>query len=487
MLLFHSIIGQNKALRKEDEMTKIRQFDLAVIGAGPGGYVAAIKASQMGKSVALIEKTHLGGTCLNVGCIPTKTLLASSQVLHSVKQAEQYGIETGPVKFHYQKMKERKDSVVFGIRKSLEGLIKTNGITILKGLAKFQSPHDLKILGNNPELIHAKTIIIATGSDTLDIPAFPCDHKRIVNSNSILEITELPKTLAVIGGGYIGCEFASLFIELGVKVTIVEALPSIIAMQGESLSDFLSKAFKKKGMKILTDTMVEKIDHMKHNLKLHFKNGESLYADMALVAIGRKLNTTGLAIENAGISLNDRGAINVNDKMATNVPGIYAIGDITGKAMLAHVASHQGMIAAVNACGGEAKMHYNAVPSVIFTLPEIAVVGLNVQEAKKKGLEPMTGRFPFQALGKSIATMHTEGFAEIVCDKNTTQILGAQVVGCNAATMIAEIALAITNELTLDCILETIHAHPTVSEAWLEAALIANDTPIHFPPKIRRP
>lgn len=467
-------------------MTEKRQFDLAVIGAGPGGYVAAIKAAQMGKSVALIEKEYLGGTCLNVGCIPTKTLLASSQVLHSVKQAEQYGIETGPVKFHYNKMKERKDGVVSGIRKSLEGLLKTNGITILKGLAEFQSPHDLKISGENSEFIHAEKIIIATGSDTLDIPAFPCDHKRIVNSSSILEVTELPKSLAVIGGGYIGSEFASLFVELGVKVTIVEALPSIIAMQGKKLSDVLSKAFKKKGMEILTDTMVEKIDQTESGLKLHFKNGESLGADMALVAIGRKLNTKGLAIEKAGISLSDRGAIDVNDKMETNVPGIYAIGDVTGKAMLAHVASHQGIITAVNACGGEAKMHYNAVPAVIFTLPEIAMVGMNLEEAKEKGFDVISGQFPFQALGKSIATMHIEGFAEIVCDKNTKQILGAQVVGSEASTMIAEIALAITNELTLDCISETIHAHPTVAEAWLEAALIANDTPIHFPPKTRK-
>ena len=467
-------------------MTEKRQFDLAVVGAGPGGYVAAIKAAQMGKNVALIEKQYLGGTCLNVGCIPTKTLLASSEVLHNVKQAEQYGIETGPVKFHYNKMKARKDGVVSGIRRSLEGLLKSNGITIVNGLAEFQSPNTLKITGKHPQIISANKIIIATGSDTLDIPAFPCDHKRIVNSTSILEVTELPQSLAIIGGGYIGCEFASLFVELGVKVTIVEALPSIIAMQGKKLSDVLAKAFMKKGMEILTDTMVEKIDQTENGLILHFQNGESLESDMALVAIGRKLNTQGLAIEKAGISLSDRGAIAVNDKMETNVPGIFAIGDVTGKAMLAHVASHQGIIAAVNAFGGEAKMHYNAVPAVIFTLPEIAMVGMNLDEAKEKGYDAVSGQFPFQALGKSVATMHTEGFAEIISDKKTKQILGAQVVGHEAATLIAEIALAITNELTLDCISETIHAHPTLAEAWLEAALIASDTPIHFPPKIRK-
>ncbi|MCK4934872.1 MAG: FAD-dependent oxidoreductase, partial [Simkaniaceae bacterium] len=250
-------------------MTDIQRFDLAVIGAGPGGYVAAIKAAQMGKSVALIEKEYLGGTCLNVGCIPTKTLLAGSQVLHTIKQAEKYGIETGPVKFHYRKMKERKDNVVSGIRKSLEGLIKSNGITIFHGLAEFVTPQEIKISGDTKQLIFAEKTIIATGSDTLDIPAFPCDHKKIVNSSSILELEELPKSLVIIGGGYIGCEFASLFVELGVKVTIVEALPSIIAMQGKKLSDFLSRAFKKKGMEILTETMVENIEQTGSGLKIH--------------------------------------------------------------------------------------------------------------------------------------------------------------------------------------------------------------------------
>ncbi|MEX0961616.1 MAG: dihydrolipoyl dehydrogenase [Simkaniaceae bacterium] len=460
-------------------------FDIAVIGAGPGGYVAAIKAAQEGSRVALIEKGHLGGTCLNVGCIPTKTLLANSSLYHKIKAASSYGIHTGEVSIDYAKMKSRKDDVVSNIRTSLEGLIQSNQITIIRGLAKFTSKNDLKVKGEDERTLHFKKAIIATGSAPLDIPAFPCDHKKVVNSTSILEITEIPKHLVIIGGGYIGCEFASLFNELGSQVTIVEALPSIVMLQGETVAKSLTAAFEKQGITIKCESLCEGIDHNNKGLNVKLKGGEALQCDMALISIGRSVNTSNLGLDRAGVAVSEKGMIVVNDKMETSAPHIYAVGDVTGIAMLAHVASHQGIIAAANATGHEAKMHYHAVPAVIFTTPEIATVGMTLEEAKEKGYKAKVGKFPFQALGKSQAAIETEGFSQVIIDEVTKEILGAQVIGHEASTLIAEMALAIQNELTSDCIIDTIHAHPTVAEAWLEAALLANDTPIHFPPKKR--
>ncbi len=462
------------------------KFDLAVIGAGPGGYVAAIKAAQTGKKVALIEKGELGGTCLNVGCIPTKTLLAGADVVHKIRKAEGFGISVGSISFNYAKMKTRKDTVVGSIRKSLEGLLQSNKISILRGQAEFTSPSELKIKGQNNLLLSADKIIIATGSEPLDIRAFPCDHQRIFNSSSILEMTELPKSLAIVGGGYIGCEFASLYAELGVKVTILEALPSIVSTQGKGIADALSKAFVKKGIDIKTGVSVEGIEHAGEGLIIRLKGGDTISSERALIAIGRRIVSQNLNLQAAGVLTDDKGAISVNEKMETSVPGIYAIGDVTGKFLLAHVASHQGIIAASNAMGIPAAMHYDAVPAVIFTQPEIATVGMTLEQAQEAGLPAGIGKFPFQALGKSIAAMETDGFTQVVCNTKTGQILGAQAVGHEASTLIAEMALAIANELTLESVTETIHAHPTVAEAWLEAALIAMDTPIHYPPRMKK-
>ncbi len=465
----------------EDKKT----YDIAVIGAGPGGYVAAIKAAQLGKSVALIEKNYLGGTCLNVGCIPTKTLLANSSLLKKIKDAKNYGISIGELSFDYSKMKQRKDDVILKIRTSLEGLLKQNKIEIFMGHASFTSPKEIKIKGEKNLLIQAKKIIIATGSEPLDIKSFPCDHKKILNSTSILEITELPKSIAIVGGGYIGCEFASLFVELGVKVTIIEALDSILTLLGPAIAGSLQEIFTKQGMEIRTKVSVKTIEKSENHVKIILSDGKEFDADMALISIGRKTVSSNMDIEKAGVKVNEKGMIEVNEKMESSVPNIYAIGDVTGELQLAHVASHQGIVAAINACGGNMHMDYHAAPAVVFTTPEIAFVGLTLEQAKEKGYNAATGAFPFQALGKSLASGDTEGFAQIIIDKTTGQILGAQVVGHEASTLIAELTLALQNELTVDCIAETIHAHPTVSEAWLEAALIAKETPIHFPPQKR--
>jgi dihydrolipoamide dehydrogenase len=468
-------------------MAEKQYYDLIVIGAGTGGYVAAIKAAQLGKKVALVEKGDLGGTCLNVGCIPTKTMIANAHVLEKIKHAADFGISVGSISIDYAKMKERKDGVISKIRKGLEGLIKSHGVTIIRGAAEFTGPKEIKVKGQDNVILHAENVIIASGSEPMDVKAFPCDsNHKIYNSTTILEMTQLPKTLAIIGGGYIGCEFASLYAELGVKVILLEALPMIVSLQGKAISDTLTAAFKKKGIDVQTGVMVEGIDKTASGLSIRVKDKSPIEADAVLVSIGRKVVSQGMGIQNAGVLISERGQITVNDKMETNVPGIYAVGDVTGKLMLAHVAAHQGITAAINATGGEAVMHYNAVPAVIFTSPEIAMVGLTQEEAVEKGYTVGTGKFPFQVLGKAIATMDTDGFAQVVIDKKTGQILGAQVVGYEAASLIAEMTLAIANELTIDCLADTIHAHPTLPEALHEAGLMAMDIPLHMPPKVKK-
>jgi dihydrolipoamide dehydrogenase len=463
-------------------MEQKRKFKVAVIGGGPAGYVAAIQAAHSGHLVALIEAEDMGGTCLNWGCIPTKTLLAGAEVYHKMKNASHYGITCENLSFDFAKMKDRKDEVIMKIRKSLEGLIASHKVTIIQGFGQLISPHEIKITGDASEIIEAENIIIATGSRPKKIASLPFDYEKVHDSSSMLEVSELPKKVVIIGGGVIGCEFASLYAEFGVEVIILEALSSLIPLEAKAVSQALTAAFTKKGIECKTGVFVEKIEHVPNGLKVHIKDSEPIDCDMALVAIGRDINTSGIGLEKAGVLTDDKGAIIVNEKMQTTVPHIYAIGDITAKVMLAHVASHQGIVAAKNATGEESYMHYQAVPNVIFTHPEIATVGLSLEAALAKGYKAHVGKFPFLALGKSIAAIETEGFAQVVVDSTNGLILGAQVVGYEASCLIAEMTLAIQNEMTLDSITETIHAHPTIAESWLEASLIATGKPIHFPP-----
>jgi dihydrolipoyl dehydrogenase len=466
-------------------MVEKKKYNVVVIGGGPGGYVAAIKASQNGKSVALVEGGKLGGTCLNVGCIPTKALLANSELLHKIRHAEDFGISVGEVKFDFGAMVDRKDRVVTGIVNNLEGLIRSNKVDIFKGHGRFTSPNELKVLGEENVVLEGDSFIIATGSEPKVIPAFPFDFERVHSSTSMLEVRELPKKLAIIGGGYIGCEAASLYAAMGVEVVILEMLPNIVATEGKDVSAALTKAFERQGIEMRCNVVVEGVDRSESGVSVRLKDELAVAADMCLVSVGRKFNSDDVGLEKAGVPVTQMGTIAVNERMETEVEGIYAIGDVTGKALLAHVASHQGMVAATNAAGGDATMHYNAVPSVIFTHPEVASVGMTLEKATEAGYDAAVGRFPFQALGRSVATMETEGFAQVVSEKKTGRILGAQVVGSGASALIAEMALAITGELTVETVIDTIHAHPTISEGWLEASLMAEGTPLHLPPKRR--
>lgn len=461
-------------------MTKKQKFDLIVLGGGPGGYPAAIRAAQYGKSVALVEAKELGGTCLNRGCIPSKTLIANAEVWQHIKEAKHFGITVDNPSFDYEQMIDRKNRVVANLRKGVEGLIASNGIKLFRGFGKFTSPNEIKVLGEDNVILTADKIIIATGSEPRSISAFPFDYKKIHDSTSLLDLKKIPKSIVIVGGGIIGCEFASLFALLGVDVTILELLPRLLPMEEKNVAEALTKAFKKRGVKIHTGVQVAEISTTKSGIKAKLADDKSFDADIALVAIGRTLNTSNIGLEKAGIAPQENGLLRVDNHMETDVKGIYAIGDIASKWWLAHVASHQGLVAATHACGHHAEMLYNAVPSVIFTHPEIATVGMTLESALEKGYAAKIGAFPFQALGKAQAALQTEGFAQIVFDKKTGQLLGAQVVGHEASALIAEMAVAIANELTIECITETIHAHPTLPEAWLEAAFVGIGYPLHI-------
>jgi dihydrolipoamide dehydrogenase len=463
-----------------------QKFDIVVIGAGPGGYPAAIRAAQRGKRVALIEANEVGGTCLNRGCIPSKALIANAELFSRLRVAKEFGISIGEPSFDFSQMADRKDRIVANLRKNVETLLSSNRISLFRGFGQFVAPKEIKVTGKDNALLVADKVIIATGSEPRSIPSFPCDGEKIHDSTSLLALKSLPKSLVIIGGGVIGCEFASLYATLGVKVTILEMLPRLIPMEAKEVSQALDKAFEKKGMKIYTDVKVETIDRKEAGIEVKIANGAPIEAEMALVAVGRTLNTSKIGLEKAGIVVQDNGLISVNDKMETNVDGVYAIGDIASKWWLAYVATHQGLVAADNACGHEAHMHYDAVPSVIFTHPEIATVGLSFDDAVAKGYRAKKEAFPFLALGKAQAVSDTEGFAQMVVDEKTGQVLGAQVVGFEASTLISEMSLAIANELTLECLTETLHPHPTFGEIWLEAGLLAAGKPIHLPPKIKK-
>lgn len=455
-------------------------FDLVVLGGGPGGYVAAIRAANKGAKVALIESKELGGTCLNRGCIPTKSLLASASLLNKLELVKEHGITIGEKSFNFSLMKERKDRIVEKLRRGVEGLMLSQSITVVKGHGRFISPNEIQVDGTD-RVISAPKIIIATGSEPRALPFAKVDGDKIHDSTTLLQLTHLPKSMVIIGGGFIGCEFASLFQALGVDVTIVELMPQILPIESREIGDVLATALKKRGIKIECGVQVEELKVESGRVICRLKEGRSFDVDLVLISVGRKFNTDDIGLEKCGIVTEKNGAIAVDDYLETAVKGIYAIGDITNKWLLAHVASHQGIIAADNALGAKTRSEYNAIPSVVYTSPEIATVGLSLEKAKAAGLEAKVAKFPFMALGKAHLANETEGFAQIVVDAKSGVILGAQAVGAHAATMIAEMVVAIKEKLTVEKLSETIHAHPTTPEAWLEASFIALDMPLHVP------
>ncbi|WP_349821558.1 dihydrolipoyl dehydrogenase [Chlamydia abortus] len=455
-------------------------FDCVVIGAGPGGYVAAITAAQQGLKTALIEEQQAGGTCLNRGCIPSKALLVGAGIVSQIKHANQFGIHIDGYSIDYPAMVQRKNTVINGIRQGLEGLIRSNKITVLHGRGSLISSTEVRVKGQDTSVIKSQYIIIATGSESRPFPGVPFSS-RILCSTGILNLTELPKKLAIIGGGVIGCEFASLFHTLGVEITIIEVAEQILSVNNADISKTMLDKFSRQGIRIITKASIHALEDLGDRVRITVNEQTEEY-DYVLVAIGRQFNTTDIGLDNAGVIRDNRGIIPVDETMRTNVANIFAIGDITGKWLLAHVASHQGIVAGKNAASHNEIMDYSAVPAVIFTLPEVAMVGLSLEAAQQQGIPVKLTKFPFKAIGKAVAMAEADGFAAIISHETTQQILGAYVVGPHAASLIAEMTLAVRNELTLPCIYETIHAHPTLAEVWAESALLATNHPLHLPP-----
>lgn len=459
---------------------------VAILGAGPGGYVAALKLAQLGAEVTVVESDEVGGTCLNRGCIPTKTILASSEMYAKTKELESFGIDaSGSITPNMQKILERKGKVVSTQVKGIRGLFKSWGVVLKEGKGTFISPKEIKVSlkDSTEETITADVFIIATGSRPAQIPTFPFDGKNIISSTEALELREIPKSLLIVGAGVIGCEFACIYSELGSEITIVELLPRAVSTEDEAVSKLLEKELKKKKIKLITEIKVEKVEVRDDGVHTFLSNGKELIAEKVLVSIGRAFNTNGIGLEGAGVSTGPRKEIPVNEKLQTNVPHIYAIGDVTGGILLAHVASKQGLIAAENIMGADKKFDSSVVPAAIFTSPEIGSVGLREHQAKEKGLDYTTGEFQFRALGKAHAMGEISGFIKIIAEKKSDKILGAHIIGPHASDLIHEFAVAMHGGLKVKDIADTIHAHPTLSEGLMEASEDAHDMAIHAPKK----
>lgn len=462
------------------------KYDLVVIGAGPGGYPAAIRAAQLGLKTAIVEKEAFGGTCLNWGCIPTKALLASASLYYQARSCDGMGVKFGDASFDYKAMVERKNGIVSKLTGGVQQLLKAHGVEVITGTARFETAQQLSVLSETGETrwLTASRVIIAAGSVSA-MPGFIPRHRRVVESRKFLDLTQLPKSLVILGGGVIGCEFACLAAQLGVKVTMVEMLEDILPVVDRDVRRVLRKQLEVLGVVIRTGAPLQDIKANDKGVSGRF-NEETITGDMLLVAIGRTADTAALNLERAGVSADERGLISVDSSCRTSVPAIFAVGDIVaGNQQLAHVATSQGVLAAEVAAGQRRKIE-TVIPSCIFTTPEIGVVGLTEAQAKTDGREIKVAKFSFMALGKALAAGTPEGFVKLIADPENDQLLGAQVVGANATELIATAALAIRNELTSLEFGRTIHSHPTMAESWMEAAHALHDACVHTPPRRRR-
>src|SRR5205809_3155183 len=454
-------------------------FDVVVIGGGPGGYVAALRAAQLGAKTAIVEKDRMGGTCLVRGCIPTKALLHSSELYTLAKGGQPFGLVAENIRFDWPAAQKRKGQVVDQLVKGVEGLLKAGGVTSYKGAARLAGKGVVDVSG---EQLQAKDIVIATGSAVARIPLPGAE--LTIDSDQILELKEVPRRLAVIGGGVVGMEFAAMFAALGSKVTVLEMLPQVLAMVDSDLVAVYTKHLSGLGGEIHTNSKVSRVVKQDGGLQVQFSTGGeggAVDADQVLLAVGRVPFTQGLDADKAGVKL-DRGRVVVDEHLHTDADGIWAIGDVIGGIMLAHVASYEGVCAVENIAGhGNRVPDYHAAPNCIYTDPEIAHVGLGEKEAKDKGIDVKIGKFPFAASGRALTLGQSEGFAKVIADASSGRLLGAHIIGPRATDLIAEATLAIQNGLTMEQLDLTIHAYPTLPESLMEAALAAQGRAIHIP------
>lgn len=456
----------------------MKKYDIIIIGAGPGGYVAAIKAAQLGAKVALIEKEALGGVCLNIGCIPTKALIKSAKIYRNIVNSEKYGItlDQKSIKADWPAIVERKDQIVKRLTGGVGMLLSRNGVEVIKGEAKVLDPNHVEV---NGETLEAKNLILATGASPI-IPPIPGVEEAykagiIVTSRELLSLDKLPEKLVIIGGGVIGVEFATIFGTFGTEVTILEKLDRILMNVDDDARNIILKILKRNKIEIITGATVTAVNG---NEVSYEKDGKTLTVNgnKVLMSVGMRPNIK--AFEHLNLAT-ERGAIVTNERLQTSIPNVYAIGDLNGKLMLAHVASHEGIVAVENIMGKDSTVDYSKMPSGIYGFPEIAMVGLTEAQAKEQGYDYQVGKFPFTALGKALADGETDGFVKIIADKKYGEILGVHIVAENAMEMISEGSITMELEGTTSEISSTVHPHPSLSEAFMEAAMAALNKPIH--------
>jgi dihydrolipoyl dehydrogenase len=462
------------------------RYDVVIIGAGPGGYVAAIRAAQLGLKTACVEsRGSLGGTCLNIGCIPSKALLQSSEKFAETKQGlAEHGVTVGEIGLNLAAMMERKDKVVTTLTRGVEFLFRKNEVDWLKGKALIAGPGRIVLAGLDgvPQDLEAASIVIATGSESTPLPGVQIDEKRIVSSTGALALDHVPKRLVVIGGGYIGLELGSVWRRLGAQVTVVELLDRIVPNMDRELGQALQRTLARSGIDFRLGAKLADIGEAEDalSLKLEGSEGQRLAADVVLVSVGRRPYTDGLGLEAVGVARDENGRVIVDDGFATNIPGIYAIGDVIRGLMLAHKAEEEGIAVAERLAGQKPHVDYDAIPSVVYTWPEVASVGKTEEELKAAGVSYRTGKFPFTANPRARTNGYTEGFVKVLAESETDRVLGVHIIGPDAGTLIAEATLAKEFGASAEDIARTCHAHPTLSEALKEAALAVDGRAIHI-------
>jgi dihydrolipoamide dehydrogenase len=465
-----------------------RKTEAAVIGSGPGGYVAAIRLGELGKETVLIEREKLGGVCINIGCIPSKALIRVAKLKQRIEAAKQIGLEVSGVNVDFSKVQVWKQGVVDKLVSGIEYLLKGNNVQVMKGTGRLTGPHQIEVdTSNGREVVEANDIVIATGSRYYDLPAFKFNGTTIISTTEALSLTQVPRKLAIIGGGVSGLEMGTMYAQLGCKVVVIEMLDQLLPGTDITLVRTIERSLSKLGIEYHVKSKANEYRDGKIYATLEDGKEAAFEAEKVLVTVGRRPNSDGIGLEKIGVQTDSHGFIQVNKKMQTNIPGIYAIGDVVGPPMLAHKASKEGIVAAEVIAGMNSEADFHAIPGVIFTDPEIATVGLTEFQATEKGYEPVVGRFPFTALGRALLAGETEGFVKIVADKASNLVLGVHIVGPEASDMISEAALAIEMGATVEDIGLTVHPHPTLPESVMEAAEAANGKAIHILQIRRKP